>query len=275
MDGAGPSPGTPGAGRSRACGRQGPGVRLTLLHPDPSRGHGLVPTDIEAEVGTALSALRPALARVSGYAGWASAGVRAAVADVVLDEHHVVGQPPLVEGCVLRPGPGSRADAELAVRADWHVAVVAGPDCGGLGAVPPDGTLTVHAAGVVDVPEPHLTVHDPTLPRVQVRRRGDRVRVRAGSGVRRRRWRPDEPLRFGATTLVLRGTPRPATAEAFPVEPGAATRPATWLASARRLGGPRGRPPTAPPAAGRAGRPARRPRQQRRRAVAAAAPPRR
>ena len=111
-------------------------MRFTLLHPDPSRGDGLVPTDVEADVGTALSALRPGLARVSGYAGWASAGIRAAVGDAVLDEHHVVGQPPLVEGCVLRAGPGSRAGAELAVRADWHVAVVAGPDSGGLAAVP-------------------------------------------------------------------------------------------------------------------------------------------
>ena len=205
-------------------------MRLTLLHPDPSRGDGLVPTDVEVEVGTALSALRPALARVTGYAGWASAGVRAAVADVVLDEHHVVGQPPLVEGCVLRAGPGSRTDAELAVRADWHVAVVAGPDCGGLAAVPAGRTVTVHASGVDRVGDPHLAVGDAALPRVQVRRHGDRVRVRVGSSLRRRRWRPDHPLRLGATTLVLRGAPRLPAPEASAREPEASARPVTWLA---------------------------------------------
>ena len=57
-------------------------MRFTLLHPDPVRGPGLHPTDVEADPGIALSALRPALSRVSGYGGWVGTGVRLAVADV-------------------------------------------------------------------------------------------------------------------------------------------------------------------------------------------------
>lgn len=207
--------------------RHAQAVRFTLLHPDPSRGHGLVPTDVEADVGTALSALRPALARVSGYAGWASAGVRAAVGDAVLDEHHVVGQPPLVAGCLLRTGQGSPVDAELAVRADWHVAVVAGPDSGGLAPVRADERLTLGPPGGAVGSAPQLVVHDSTLPRVQVRRDGDRVRVRLGDRGRWRRWRPRRPLRLGATTLALRGA---RVDEAPSAEPGPTARPATWLA---------------------------------------------
>lgn len=202
-------------------------MRLTLLHPDPSRGPGLVPTDVEADVGVAVSDLRPALARVSGYAGWASAGVRAAVGDAVLDEHHVVGQPPLLDGCVLRAGPGSRPVAELAVRSDWHVAVVAGPDSGGIAPVLAEGPLRVGPPerAAVDLP-----VHDAALPDVQVRQHGDRVRVRVGRDVRWRRWRPHRPLRLSATTLVLRGSavvPAPGSPDAA-----AAATPhlATWLA---------------------------------------------
>lgn len=205
-------------------------MRLTLLHPDPARGHGLVPTDVEAVAGVALSTLRPTLARVSGYAGWASAGVRAFVADAVLDEHHVVGQPPLVDGCVLRSERGGRPDAEVAVGADWHVAVVAGPDCGGVAAVPPTGYLTVGPATGATLHHPALVVDDARLLRVQVRRRGDRVRVRRGDGVLWRRWRPHRPLRLGTTTLALRGATRAGAPDGRVPEPGLESRPATWLA---------------------------------------------
>lgn len=204
-------------------------MRFTVLHPDPARGHGLVPTDVEADAGTALTALRPALARVSGYAGWASAGVRASVADAVLDDHHVVGQPPLVEGCVLRAEPGGRRDAEVAVAADWHVAVVAGPDSGGLAAVPTTGYLTVCPSTDVTLQHPALTVDDAGLHRVQVRRHGDRVHVRVGDGLLWRRWRPHRPLRLGTTTLALRDT-RDGAPEVRAPEPGLESRPATWLA---------------------------------------------
>lgn len=204
-------------------------MRFTVLHPDPARGHGLVPTDVEADAGTALTALRPALARVSGYAGWASAGVRASVADAVLDDHHVVGQPPLVEGCVLRAEPGGRRDAEVAVAADWHVAVVAGPDSGGLAAVPATGYLTVGPSSGVALQHPALSVDDAGLRRVLVRRHGDRVHVRVGDGLLWRRWRPHRPLRLGTTTLALRDT-RDGAPQVRAPEPGLESRPATWLA---------------------------------------------
>ncbi|GEL97632.1 FtsK/SpoIIIE domain-containing protein [Cellulomonas terrae] len=205
-------------------------MRFTVLHPDPARGHGLVPTDVEADPGTALTALRPALARVSGYAGWASAGVRAAVADAVLDDHHVVGQPPLVEACVLRAEPGARPGAELAVGADWFVAVVAGPDCGGLAAVPTTGHLTIGPPAGVARHHPVLAVDDAGLPLVQVRRRGDRVHVRLGAGGLWRRWRPHRPLRLGTTTLALRGAIRDPAPQEDSSGPSLDTRPATWLA---------------------------------------------
>ncbi len=200
-------------------------MRFTLLHPDPARGPGLHPTDLDADVGTPMSRLRPALARVSGYAAWAGAGVRPAVADAVLDDHHVVGQAPLVEGCVLRPSPGPADAAVLAVRADWHVAVVAGPDSAGLLALPDGSTVTLTSSGTDG--DQSLLVHDATLPRVLVRRRGDRVHVRAGRSLRWHRWRPDRPRTFGATTVVVR------TSRAQPATGGDVREPVaratTWL----------------------------------------------
>ncbi|KRD44615.1 hypothetical protein ASE38_11025 [Cellulomonas sp. Root930] len=197
-------------------------MRFTLLHPDPARGPGLQATDVEADVGTALSVLRPALARVSGYAGWTSAAVRPAVADAVLDEHHTVGQPPLLDGCVLRTEPGARPAVALAVASAWHVAVVAGPDSGGLVAVPTDAAVTLGPAGS------DLAVHDATLPVVQVRRRRGRVQTRTGRLGRWHRWHPERPRRLGDTTLVLRGLPG-ATPEVAAADPAPAARPATWL----------------------------------------------
>ncbi|WP_421740905.1 FtsK/SpoIIIE domain-containing protein [Cellulomonas sp.] len=197
-------------------------MRFTLLHPDPARGPGLQATDVEADVGTALSVLRPALARVSGYAGWTSAAVRPAVADAVLDEHHTVGQPPLVDGCVLRTEPGPRPAVALAVASAWYVAVAAGPDSGGLVAVPTDATVTVGPVGS------DLAVQDTTLPVVQVRCRRGRVRSRTGRRGRWHRWHPERPRRLGDTTLVLRGVPG-VSPEVTAADPAPAARPATWL----------------------------------------------
>ncbi|WP_421734425.1 FtsK/SpoIIIE domain-containing protein [Cellulomonas sp.] len=195
-------------------------MRFTLLHPDPARGPGLQATDVEADVGTALSVLRPALARVSGYPGWVSAAVRPAVGAAVLDDHHTVGQPPLVEGCVLRTEPGPRSAVERAVTSAWHVAVTAGPDSGGVVALPADAAVTVGPAGS------DLAVHDDTPHVVQVRHRRGRVQVR--TGLVWRRWRPERPRRLGASTVVLRAA-RGSAPEGRPAEPVSAARPATWL----------------------------------------------
>ncbi|WP_028050339.1 FtsK/SpoIIIE domain-containing protein [Cellulomonas sp. URHD0024] len=181
-------------------------MRLTLLHPDPERGAGTVATDVEIAPGTALAELRPALARVSGHPAWAGTGHRLAVADQVLDESHVAGQTPLVHGCVLSLGPLPRSSAETALRADWHVATVAGPACGVLVGVPDRARLGV-------------------APGLTVRRRGDRVDVR--TGCRWRRWRPGAERTVGATTYALRPRTPP---EPLPPAPVAARSPAvTWL----------------------------------------------
>lgn len=189
-------------------------MRFTLLHPDPARGPGLHRTDVEAEPGTALSDLRPVLSRVTGYAGWVGVGVRLAVADVPLDEHHAVGQPPLVAGCVLRVGTGPRPAEEVAALAPWHVAVVEGPGCGDVLAVP-DGIVTTVGSTF------------------QVRRRGQRVRVRTRGHARWRPWRPGTPRPLGANTVVLRR----ARADDEPAarvtdEPGLLGRPTAWLTPA-------------------------------------------
>ncbi|MBO9555384.1 FtsK/SpoIIIE domain-containing protein [Cellulomonas sp.] len=227
---------------------------LTALHPDPRRGPGLVATDVEAERGTPVSRLRPELARLTGWAGWSSATVRIAVDDAVLDDTHRVGTYPLVAGSRLRPGPGARAEAESALDASLHVAVVAGPDCGRLHPVVPGGEATVHGPGVPVPVGDRLTLADPDLGRVRVRcgrgRAGVRVRVRVDGaatlvpgaprwwhGVRRVRvgrrawvrWRPDDELRAGATTLVLR-------ARSGPVDPASGRRaPSAGRAGPARL----------------------------------------
>lgn len=177
-------------------------MRVTLLHPDPERGTGTVSTDVEVSPGTPLAALRPALARLSGHPAWAGSTHRVAVADQVLDESHVAGQPPLVHGCALSLGPVPRPSAEEALRADWHVAVVAGPRCGVLVGLP-DRTRVAVAPGLT------------------VRRRGDRVRSRA------RRWHPGAPRTIGAWTYELRPRVLPEPAPS----PEARARPsvATWL----------------------------------------------
>ncbi|MET0789695.1 MAG: FtsK/SpoIIIE domain-containing protein [Cellulomonas sp.] len=222
-------------------------MRFTLLHPDPARGAGLYPTDVEADPGTAMTALRPALSRLTGYGGWADTQVQVSVDGVVLDDHHLVGQPPLVDGCVLRVGAGRRPAATVAAHAAWHVAVVAGPDCGGLLAVPDLSTVSIRssagtrppAVGPDDGPVVHeptptpvrddvLVVDDPTLGHLLVRRRGDRVQVRVDGQVRWRRWRPDRPRRCGASTVVLRGAGMP-DPPMPPAEPGLLGRPAAWL----------------------------------------------
>ncbi|WP_426592796.1 FtsK/SpoIIIE domain-containing protein [Cellulomonas sp. McL0617] len=182
-------------------------MRVTLLHPDPERGAGTVTTDVDVVPGTVLADLRPGLARVSGHPAWAGTGHRLAVADQVLDEAHVAGQPPLVHGCVLSLGPVARPSAEEALRLDWHVAVVAGPDSGVLVGLPDRVRVAIG-------------------PGFTVRRRGDRVR--ASTGRRSRRWRACAERTVGAVTYAL----RPRTPAAVDAPTPAAARPAvaTWLA---------------------------------------------
>ncbi|WP_448630003.1 hypothetical protein [Cellulomonas soli] len=105
---------------------------LTVVHPDLTRGPGLHPTDVRVEEGLALPEVLLHLARVTGWAGWPDSPV--AVGASLLTPGHVSGHYPLVAGCTLRPCPLPRDEvggrAADALRATWHLAVVAGPDSG-------------------------------------------------------------------------------------------------------------------------------------------------
>lgn len=199
--------------------RHAPGVRLLTVHPDPARGSRPSTTELDVEPGTTVGELRPHLARLTGWAGWASTAVRTAVDDTPLDETHRAGHHPLVPGAVLRAGPGTPPPEHAAVGARWHVAVVAGPDSGALVAVPVAGVAhLVRADG-------DGTVDDPSAGPLVVRGRRGRVQVRAGTEgtlTRRRRargrarprrlrarrwtrWREGDVLRVGRSTFALRG----------------------------------------------------------------------
>ena len=172
--------------------RRSPGhrrrVRLTLLHPDPERGAGTVTTDVEVVPGHGAGRPATRAGPAQRPPGLGSSAHRLAVADQVLDESHVAGQAPLVHGCVLGLGPVARPSAEEALRVDWHVAVVAGPDCGVLVGLP-DRTRRGRRPGLT------------------VRRRGDRVRARTGR--RSRRWRPGAEQTSGRSPTPCGRAPRP------------------------------------------------------------------
>jgi len=216
-------------------------VRLLALHPDPARGPGLATTEVDVEPGTTVAELRPHLARLTGYAGWASTAVRFAVDDALLDETHRAGHHPLVPGATVRHGAGDPPVERAAVRADHHVAVVAGPDSGHLLPLTPGGTL--HLAGTTAD-----GVDDPGLGRLTVRCRGRRVHVRSDvpgtlTRARRtvsrgrhgpsrrsaarplhpgrwRRWREGDHVDVGRTTLVLRRPPASGPGAAGPHDAG-------------------------------------------------------
>lgn len=147
-------------------------MRLLTLHPDPARGPAPCTTEVDVDPGTTVGALRPHLARLTGWSGWASTAVRLAVDDALLDETHPVGHHPLLPGAVLRAGAGQPPPERLAVQARRHVAVVAGPAGGALVAVPDDGVATLDADGE------RADVRGSGAAAVEVRGRRRRVHVR-------------------------------------------------------------------------------------------------
>ncbi|WP_315097862.1 hypothetical protein, partial [uncultured Cellulomonas sp.] len=179
-------------------------MRLSLLHPDPARGRTLVRTDVEAQSGTSVATLRPLLARLTGHTGWVDARGCVCVDEVPLADDHLVGQPPLVDGCVLRAEPGPPSVTQAALRADAHVAVTAGPDCGGVLALPPGATVRVGWPGPIGSPLVDLPVADPTMGHVELRHRRGRVHVRAAGGHRWWLRRTGTPWQVGATTMEVR-----------------------------------------------------------------------
>ncbi|ROS31248.1 FtsK/SpoIIIE domain-containing protein [Cellulomonas sp. PhB150] len=186
-------------------------MRLTLSSPAAE-------LDVEVDVGACVGDLRPHLARLTGEPGWAAAPLT--VGGRVLDDSHAAGHAPLVGGAVVRLGPGLVDAAVDAVRAPWHVAVLAGPAAGALVALRVGDEVRLEAL------------------RVRARGRGGvrgGVRVRgAGRGPLWRRWRVGSELTAGASRFELRTTApaRAATAVPTTTRPGRdpGTGAGTWLA---------------------------------------------
>lgn len=179
-------------------------MRLTVSSPAAD-------LDVEADVGTRVGVIRPQIARLTGEPGWAVEPLT--VGGRTLDGSHTVGHAPLVAGAVVRLGPGPVDPAVLAVRAPWHVAVLAGPAAGDL-----VGLDVVRQARVGGL-------------RVRTGRRG--VHVRAGRGRRWRRWRAGRVVVDGDARYALRTA---ATARGDAPPPGVersldhAPPALTWLA---------------------------------------------
>jgi S-DNA-T family DNA segregation ATPase FtsK/SpoIIIE len=239
-------------------------MRMRALHPDPARGPGLQATDVDVDAGVAVDALRPLLARLTGWAGWAGGGGRVVVGDRVLTGDHPAGVAPLLPGAVLRPTPSQDGPDPLLVAAhEAHVAVVGGPDAGHVlplrrGATVVIGRRGADAARGTGVPAARrgrahraashtvigrpsvsqlLALDDDALPVLELARRGRVVLARIDGG-RPRVWRADRPLVAGRTTFVLRrpdrGRPR-RLHERVPRGSGSST---AWDAGARDVPAP-------------------------------------
>lgn len=239
-------------------------MRMRALHPDPARGPGLQATDVDVDAGVAVDALRPLLARLTGWAGWAGGGGRVVVGDRVLTGDHPAGVAPLLPGAVLRATPSLDGPDPLLVAAhEAHVAVVGGPDAGHVlplrrGATVVVGRRGADAARGAGVPAARpgradraashtvigrrsvsqlLALDDDALPVLEVARRGRVVLARVDGG-RPRVWRGDRPLLAGRTTFVVRrpdrGRPRRLHGR-VPRGPGSST---AWDAGARDVPAP-------------------------------------
>ncbi len=226
---------------------------LITLHPG---------VDLDVAPGSRLGDLRPDLARVACRPEVATAPLE--VDGVLLGDDHRVGTRPLLPGATLRatvsgthgrearPARAHQAASAVtvdpdvaALRAPWHVAVLTGPDCGGLLPLEPgsplvlthrtgppvvvtlaaqrrQGLRTSGARGPAAGAEARVrlrvrrdpgsapergTVQGGTEPSVQVHRQSPDGRQRRLRRVAARRWRPGHVLRVGATTYDLR--PRP------------------------------------------------------------------
>ncbi|GIG33312.1 hypothetical protein Col01nite_24710 [Cellulomonas oligotrophica] len=113
----------------------------TTVHPDPPA----TTVDVEVAPGTSAGEVRRRLALLTGDPGWAGPAARLHVDDVALDDTHPAGAEPFLPGARLSRRPGAPHPAQAAVRADAHVAVVAGPGAGTLVAVPQAGPLLLGA----------------------------------------------------------------------------------------------------------------------------------
>lgn len=84
--------------------------------------------DVHLRRGLPLGSLRSSVARVTGRHELARAQLY--VGDHALDDHHVVGQPPLVAGALLRTTPAAPDLVSSALESPLHLAHLAGPRTG-------------------------------------------------------------------------------------------------------------------------------------------------
>lgn len=164
-----------------------PGAAVGVAYGS-STGPARCRVDVDVPEGTRLGALRAPLAALTGIGEIAAPGARFAVGARAVGDDHLSGLVPLEAGSVLSLGPPRPDPAADALRSVWHLAVLSGPDAGGLRGI--DDAAVVGRGPGVD-----LQVDDPLVSRrhLTVRRRGDRLQVRDDGShngtVRRRRGR--------------------------------------------------------------------------------------
>ncbi|KJS54776.1 hypothetical protein VM98_17245 [Streptomyces rubellomurinus subsp. indigoferus] len=190
-------------------------IRLTVLRPrsGPAAAGSAIPyvdVLVTAPVGTALGALAGALAGAVGVRGpRAATHVHLYAGAHRVDEHTLLGHPPLLDGAVLSLNePDPTADDPDDTPATAELRVVGGPDAGGVHRLH-GREIRIGRSGEADVPldDPdvsrlHLALHLAEDGRVTVRDLGS----------------------TNGTTLDGRIVPPGPTEEAVPLEPGALLR---------------------------------------------------
>ncbi len=175
----------------RPGGDQCPGAVVGVV-PELSPGPAPCRVDVDVSEGSRLGVLRASLAALTGIGEIAAPGARFSVGARAVGDDQLCGLAPLEAGSVLTVGPPRPDPAADALRSVWHLAVLSGPDAGGLRGID-DATVVGRGPGV------DLQVDDPLVSRrhLTVRRRGDRLQVRDDSshnGTMRRRRGRTRPL---------------------------------------------------------------------------------
>ncbi|MEU9078858.1 FtsK/SpoIIIE domain-containing protein [Kitasatospora sp. NPDC048538] len=190
-------------------------IRLTVLRPrsGPTAAGSAIPyvdVLVTAPVGTALGALAGALAGAVGVRGpRAATHVHLYAGAHRVDEHTLLGHPPLLDGAVLSLNePDPTADEPDDTPAVAELRVVGGPDAGGVHRLH-GREIRIGRSGEADVPldDPdvsrlHLALHLADDGRITVRDLGS----------------------TNGTTLDGRIVPPGGTEEAVPLEPGGLLR---------------------------------------------------
>ncbi|MBB2922867.1 FtsK/SpoIIIE domain-containing protein [Cellulomonas cellasea] len=205
-------------------------------------------TEVDVPPGTRARDLRTGLGRLTGDPRWSAPGARLAAGPVAVDDEHPCGRYPLLAGAELRLSRGPTPPDVTALHARFHVAVLAGPDCGALAAVAPE-LVVGRAAGPAGGAS--LRVEDPALSRAHVRLLARRRHVLArdlrtsnGTLVARadRRGVPREHLAVGADGGARRARVRPLGRRAVRLRTGDRLHVGTSVLEVRGPLRPRDRP---------------------------------